>query len=454
MSNLSEGVDLITKEQLSDEQRKAVDLVLNKKQNLFVHGQAGSGKSTFIKYLQLNSDKNIVLCAPTGVAALNVNGVTLHSLFRLPIVDFITDESLYRMNRKNVKNVIQAIDILIIDEVSMVRPDMLDGVDKICRKIRRCSKKPFGGIQTILIGDLYQLPPVIKKDSLQSFNETYGTTSPYFFDANVYKQGKFKSIQFTTVFRQKDKTLLNNLIKIRTKTDIYNAITYFNSCKITDKQILDNCVTITPYKAIAEEINKRKLAEIKKPEHIYMASMTGTFEKFNENNYPAQKELKLKEGALVMFIRNNQDKQWVNGTVGIIEKLNDVYITVKLISNNQEVLVARETWEDVKYIVEQKMEVNTITGKITAKEYINKKIVGTFNQFPLQLGYGLTIHRAQGKTLDKVNIDLNRGAFAHGQLYVALSRTQHKEDINLVHNIHERDIIFDPKIQKFLEDMN
>lgn len=450
MSNLEKTVDLISEKDLSKEQKAAAKLVLNKKQNIFIQGSAGSGKSTFIKYLQVNSNKNIVLCSPTAIAALNIGGTTLHSLFRLPIMDFITDDRLFKANRKNVISVIQSMQILIIDEISMVRPDILDAVDKVCKRIRGNSKVPFGGVQVILIGDLYQLPPVINKSTIKVFEEEYGTNDPYFFDAHVYKEADFKNIQFTKIFRQTDKELLNNLNNIRNMTSLSSTIKYFNSCKIKDKKTLDYAVIITPYKDIADKINKAKLDKIKDKEVQYRSELEGVFEKMSESAYPAPKVLKLKVGAMVIFNKNDKDKQWINGSVGIIEELERAYIVIRLLSSNKTVIVGKDEWENKEYNTEYVEEEDPKTHLTTLKKKIIEKVTGTFKQYPLQLGYSMTIHKAQGKTLDKVSIDLDRGAFAHGQLYVALSRTRRKEDINMLSSISERDVIFDKRIREFL----
>lgn len=450
MTNLEEGVELIKENQLSKEQRKAVKLVIEKKKNLFIQGMAGSGKSAFIKYLQSHSAKNIVLCSPTAIAALNIGGVTLHSLFKLPIMSFITDEQLFRMNRKTVWSVIKAMDILIIDEVSMVRPDVLDAVDKVCKRIRR-NTKAFGGIQTVLIGDLYQLPPVINSESKHIFEAIYDTDDPYFFDSDIYKSTKFEHIEFSKVFRQQDDKLLKHLIHIRTNKNIESALKYFNKNEIKNKTKFKNAVTITPYRAIADSINKKNLAKLKTEAYTFTAQLSGTFEKFSETSYPAAKDLVLKEGALVIFNKNNTDKNWVNGTVGIIDRIESEFIYVKKLPSEEIVCVERETWEDKKYDVELNQIYNVEKDIFEEKEKIIETITGQFKQFPLQLGYAMTIHKAQGKTLDAVNIDLDRGTFAPGQLYVALSRTRRKEDMNIISEITKNDIIFDKRVQEFLE---
>ena len=450
MTNLEEGVELIKEDQLSKEQRKAVKLVIEKKKNLFIQGMAGSGKSAFIKYLQSHSAKNIVLCSPTAIAALNIGGVTLHSLFKLPIMSFITDEQLFRMNRKTVWSVIKAIDILIIDEVSMVRPDVLDAVDKVCKRIRR-NTKAFGGIQVVLIGDLYQLPPVINSEAKHIFEAIYGTDDPYFFDSDIYKSTKFEHIEFSKVFRQQDDKLLKHLIHIRTNKNIESALKYFNKNEIKNKTKFKNAVTITPYRAIADSINKKNLAKLKTKAYTFTAQLSGTFEKFSETSYPAAKDLALKEGALVIFNKNDTDKNWVNGTVGIIDHIESEFIYVKKLPSEEIVCVERETWEDKKYDVELNQIYNIEKDVFEEKEKIIETITGQFKQFPLQLGYAMTIHKAQGKTLDAVNIDLDRGTFAPGQLYVALSRTRRKEDMNIISEITKNDIIFDKRVQEFLE---
>lgn len=428
---------------LSDSQKQAFDILNKTKHNLFIQGQAGTGKSTFISYLQAKLDKNIIVCSPTAVAALNVGGVTLHSLFRLPICDYISDDNLYRGNRKKTAELLKETDLLIIDEISMVRPDILDAVDKLCKKLCR-SRKPFGGIQVLLMGDLYQLPPVITSGSAKIFETLYSTRDVYFFDSEAYKNGNFVNIEFDQVYRQADITLLDMLNNLRNNDNLSKVVDYFNTCKITDKKILDNAVTITPYKSTADEINIQKLNKLTAKSKKYKASKNGSFEK--SSTVPAPEELVLKEGALIMFNKNNSP-EWINGSTGIIEMLGTDIIKVKLLDSDRTVIVTREQWESKEYEIEENFDNK---GK-PLKPTIIEKITGTYKQFPLQLGYGLTIHKAQGKTLSKVNIDISHGAFAHGQLYVALSRTRNKEDMNLLNKITIRDSIISPRVIKFMK---
>ncbi len=343
-------------------------------------------------------------------------------------------DEILKSPRKKLKSILTKTDLLIIDEVSMVRPDMLDAIDLITKQLKN-NQDPFGGLQMLLIGDLCQLPPVIKSNTYEVFKQTYGHKIPYFFDSDAYKTGDFKKIGLTKVYRQLDKELLHNLIKIRKDQDIESAVEYFNTCKITDEHILDTAITITPYKSVAENINQKRLGAIDSPIKTYICQTKGTFD---EAKYcPAPRVLTLKVGALVIFNKNN-GSVWINGTSGIIEALEDDSITIKILKSGDSVVVKREEWKNYQY------DYDRDTGKVEEKE------IGSFIQFPVQLGYALTIHKAQGKTLDKVIVDINRGAFASGQLYVALSRTRKKEDIHITKRIDESDVIIDKRIVEFL----
>ncbi len=399
----------------------------------FIQGQAGTGKSTFIRYLQSHSQKKVRITCPTALAALHIGGVTLHSLFQLPLKDFFILDEL-ELKRKTA-SVLKKTDILVIDEASMIRPDVLDAIDILCKRARNNYLLPFGGIQIILIGDLCQLPPVIKSSTYPIFRAKYGFAEAYFFDAPAFKNGHFTTIVLTKVYRQNDVSLLNHLVDLRHYRKINDAVNFFNNAQIPDEHNRETAVTITPYKATAEQINQSRLAELDGETFIYEAKTTGTFEKMNET--PAPKELHLKEGALVIFNKNNPP-YWINGSTGIILQLDDDIIWVQLTQDYKTVLVKRETWES--YIYEYNKETDEVIEKLN----------GTFTQFPLQLGYALTIHKAQGKTLDKVIIDMNRGAFAHGQLYVALSRTRTYKDIHLNNKLTTNDIIVNPRVLTFL----
>lgn len=438
--NTNKAIDIVSKPipdidyTLDSTQQELFNQVEHSHKNIFLQGQAGTGKSTFVNYLKKHSCKRIRLVAPTAVAAINIGGSTIHSLFNLPLSDFFILDEIKKEPRRKLQSILLKTDLLIIDEVSMVRPDMLDAIDMLCKQARK-SNEPFGGLQILLIGDLCQLPPVIKPNTYDIFKEIYGHKNPYFFDSNAYKNGGFQKFELTKVFRQSDKELLDNLINIRHGKNIEQAVEYFNTCKFTDENMLNTAITITPYKQVAENINQKRLGELDTEVHTYVCQTTGTFDESKDS--PAPRVLTLKTGALIIFNKNN-GTSWINGTSGIIEKLENDAITVRILSNNNIVTVKREEWKSFKY------DYNRDTGTVT------ETVIGSFIQFPLQLGYALTIHKAQGKTLDKVIIDINRGAFAHGQLYVALSRTRKKEDIHITKRIDESDIIMDNRVIDFL----
>lgn len=415
-------------------QRKLFDKIEHTHNNIFIQGQAGTGKSTFIKYLKKHSKKRIRLVAPTAIAALNIEGATIHSMFTLPLSDFLIMREVLSSKRRKLKSILKKTDILIIDEVSMVRPDILDAIEALCCQARG-NLALFGGLQIILIGDLCQLPPIIKSSATEAFRLEYGTREPYFFDAKSYQKGAFEKIELTEVYRQSDKELLQYLQNLRRDENIVETVDYFNRSETYSPDFMNTAITITPYRAVAEGINRRRLAALETDAKDYEAQLNGSFEKMQDT--PSPKTLTLKEGALVVFNKNNYP-DYINGTSGIVEKLEDRYIIVRCLQDNKFITVRREEWKSFAY------DVNEETGEVTEKE------TGSFIQFPLQLGYALTIHKAQGKTLDRVIVDIDRGAFAHGQLYVALSRTRKKADMLIKHGLSEDDIIFSERIKSFL----
>ncbi|MBR6010196.1 MAG: AAA family ATPase [Alphaproteobacteria bacterium] len=416
---------------LNKNQMDAFNTIERTHSNILILGQAGTGKSTFVQYLKSASAKRIVCACPTAVSALNIGGQTIHSLFQIQPRDFIMPE-LLKLKAKP-RNILNATDVLVIDEISMVAPDLLDAIDILARQARH-NNEPFGGIQVVAIGDMFQLPPVITRESEQYYQEAYEHKNAYFFDSNVYKRANFIKYDFNTVYRQSDNDLLQNLMKLR-DNDV-SAIGFFNQCHIDDESIRKNAVIITPFRAVAERINTDKLNQINAPEMVYTGALSGNF---NANDVPAPMELKLKQGALVMFVKNGD--KWHNGSVGIVENLGAKEIIVQLLDDNKNdiVVVKPEKWEKIEYSRDE-------NDRIVENE------IGSYKQFPLMLGYAMTIHKSQGKTLGKVIIDISRGAFAHGQTYVALSRTRSANDMHIVKPLTARDIIFDQRILDFISE--
>ncbi len=413
---------------LNDIQKDAFERIEQGGENMLILGQAGSGKSTFVNYLKSASKKRIICACPTAVSALNIGGQTIHSMFQIQPRDFIFPE-LLKLKSKT-RNVLTGADLLIIDEISMVSPDLLDAMDILARQARR-NNAPFGGLQVLAIGDLFQLPPVITREAEQYYKEAYEHSNAYFFDSVCYKRGKFSKINFDFVYRQNDKELLDKLNSLRCGVD---DMGFFNKLKIDDVERRNNSVLITPFRNTADNVNRQRLASINAPEVLYKGVLGG---KFSEKDTPAPLELLLKVGALVVFVKNGQ--KWHNGSTGIVTELGQRDIKVRLLGDGREtVTVKPDKWEKIEYG-------HDADGKLTENE------AGSFKQFPLALGYAMTIHKAQGKTLDSVIVDISRGAFAHGQTYVALSRTRAAKDMHIASELRARDVIFDPRITEFVD---
>ncbi|MDR1361291.1 MAG: AAA family ATPase [Rickettsiales bacterium] len=403
--------------------------------NLLILGQAGTGKSTFINYLKSASQKRIICACPTAVSALNIGGQTIHSLFQIAPRDFVMPEFLKL--RSKPRNVLTAADLLVIDEISMVSPDLLDAMDILARQARK-NNKPFGGLQVVAIGDLFQLPPVITRDAEKFYEEAYGQPNSYFFDSNAYKRANFVKTNFDFVYRQNDTELLEKLTCLRNGDDSSGAaLCFFNALKIEDDQRRQNAVLITPFRAVAERINNDKLAQINAPEILYRGQLTGNFP---EKDTPSPLELCLKVGALVMFTRTVREsgEECFNGAMAIVEHLGATEIKVKMLNKKNNIVVVKpEKWQKIEY------------GNDPETQKLVENETGAYKQFPLALGYAMTIHKAQGKTLDAVVVDISRGAFAHGQTYVALSRTRSAADMHIASPLRDRDVIFDPRVLEF-----
>jgi len=413
---------------LNATQTAAMNALENTYSNILIMGQAGTGKSTFVNYLRSASKKRIICACPTAVSALNISGQTIHSMFQIQPRDFIMPEFL-KLKAKT-RNVLTGADVLIIDEISMVAPDLLDAMDILARQARR-NNAPFGGLQVLAIGDLFQLPPVITRNAAALYAQNYEHENAYFFDSNVYKRADFIKYDFDLVYRQNDMELLENLTRLRMGDA--GALEFFNSCRIEDAARRENAVLITPFRAVAERINAARLAQISAPEIAYNGELTGNFA---ERDVPAPLSLVLKVGALVVFVKNGD--KWHNGSMGIVRSLGAREIVVQLLSDNRETVTVRpEKWEKIEYSRDE-------NDRLVENE------VGAYRQFPLNLGYAMTIHKAQGKTLDAVVVDISRGAFAHGQAYVALSRTRRAADMHIAAALQPRDVIFDPRVLDFV----
>lgn len=418
-----------TKSILNKSQIDAFNTIEHTNSNVLILGPAGTGKSTFINFLKAASKKRIVCACPTAVSALNVGGQTIHSLFQIQPRDFILPEFL-KLKAKP-RNILNGMDVLVIDEISMVAPDLLDAIDILARQARH-NNAPFGGIQVVGIGDVFQLPPVIARDAMDFYSNEYGYSNSYFFDSHVFRRAEFIKFEFDFIYRQNDMELLENLLKLRQNQS--DALTFFNKCQIRDMDKRANAVVITPFRAVADRINQSRLAQIPETEITYNGIISGNF---SEKETPAPMELKLKMGALVVFVKNSD--KWHNGAMGIVKDLSAREITVQLLSGTREIVsVKPDKWSKIEYSRDE-------NNRLIEKE------IGAYKQFPLMLGYAMTIHKAQGKTLDAVILDISRGAFAHGQVYVALSRTRSKEDMHIASPLHERDVIFDSRVLEFIE---
>lgn len=413
---------------LSDVQTTAFNTIEKTHGNLLILGQAGTGKSTFVNYLKSASAKRIVCACPTAVSALNIGGQTIHSLFQIQPRDFIMPEFL-KLKAKT-RNVLLATDILIIDEISMVAPDLLDAMDLLARMARR-DNSPFGGIQVVAIGDLFQLPPVITNDATKYYKQEYGYENSYFFDSHVYKRANFMRFSFDKVYRQNDGELLENLVRLRGGD--MSALEFFNKCKIDDPLRRENAVLITPYRAMAENINASRLRAIAAPDITFVGEINGNF---SEKDVPAPMKLTLKVGALVVFVKNSD--KWHNGSMGRVLEIGAHGIRVELLNAAHTIVnVKPEKWEKIEYIRDE-------------NDRLQEHEIGSYKQFPLNLGYAMTIHKSQGKTLDAVVVDISRGAFAHGQTYVALSRTRGASDMHIAKPLRATDVIFDNRVLEFM----
>ena len=409
---------------------QAFELLENTKQNVFITGKAGTGKSTFLHYFRENTGKKIAVVAPTGVAALNVNGQTIHSFFRLK-PEFIDIKAI----KPNRNRVLKELELLIIDEISMVRSDVFEGIDQSL-KLARKNDSPFGGVQICVIGDLFQLPPVVSRDEKTFFAQYY--PSPFFFRTKSYKEAKFTTVQFGTIHRQNDAAFIQILNAIRAGTCDRIELEALNSRVSPKATPAPGTLVLTTTNALAEDINNAKLGKLSGKAREYAGEMKGEFG-MKAGRLPAPEQLVLKIGTQVMFTKNDSDGRWVNGSIGMVEKMEDEHVSIRI--GDVTYKVEPEKWKTIAYEFSEE------------QEKIIEKTLGTYKQFPLMLAWAITIHKSQGKTLERVIIDLGSGAFAAGQLYVALSRCKSLAGIALKQPVNPTDIRCDAEVVEFMKEL-
>ena len=413
---------------LSKEQSALFDLIESTREHIFITGRAGTGKSTLLNYLTENTSKQVAVCAPTGVAALNVQGTTIHSLFFLPIGVIGTQRLTHSPQKRKV---LQAIDTLIIDEISMVNADVLDGIDRTLREVRHKRHEAFGGVQVIMFGDPYQLAPVPPRSAEEKAYFADHYDSIWFFDAMVWRDAPLRIVEMTEIHRQHDddfKAMLNAVRHGNVTPEIGRALNVAGERPVPTGDI----ITLATTNDRVNKINSAALAqlggELKKAE----ANIDG---EFPSGWFPADESLSLKVGAQVMFLRNDSDQRWVNGTVGQVTRIGKT-VLVDVDGEEHEVLPA--VWERYRY--DYDAETKTLT----------REVIAEFTQFPLRLAWAVTIHKSQGQTYNRAVIDLGSGAFAPGQTYVALSRITSLDGLYLTRGLRPSDIKVDADVQRFM----
>lgn len=443
--NSSKKTSIYQLDETNVRQKQAFELVAHTNQSFFLTGQAGTGKTTFLKFIQESVDKQFVVVAPTGIAAITAGGVTVHSFFGLDLnVQGPTDHGQHFTEEKI--STIKACDTIIIDEVSMLRCDLVDAIDRTLRLIMK-NTLPFGGKQMIFSGDMFQLPPVLAQGAeTEAMQAYYGTNSPYFFKAHVFSRLSLVTIEFNKVYRQEDSLFLGILNNIRNGNYTQEDLDKLNNRHVQAENVDELVITLTPFKKVAHKINEQHLADLSSQNFEYKGTIEGKFGKTNrdgsvkESNLPVPMCLSLKVGSQVMFTRNDPANRWVNGTLGkVVELTND---TIKVAIQDNVYTVSPTIWESYEYTFDKN------------HKQLNKQMVGSYTQYPLKLAWAITIHKSQGLTFDRMILDLSKGTFASGQLYVALSRVRSLEGLYLNRPVQFSDIIKDNEVSDFASKYN
>ncbi|MDE0472463.1 MAG: AAA family ATPase [Ekhidna sp.] len=444
-------IDNIALDKNNVEFNNAAEFVRHTDKLVYLTGKAGTGKTTFLKYIKNTTDKNTVILAPTGVAAINAGGVTIHSFFQIPFGPFVPDDSRLRTSatgsesketiyttfryREDKKEIIKNLELLIIDEISMVRADMLDVIDRILSVFREKPHLPFGGVQVILIGDTFQLPPIADDEQWTILSQFYRT--PFFFSAKVMEQNTPLYIELKKIYRQKEQEFIDLLNRVRvnqvSQADFRTLNAKYNPAFSGNGS---DYIILATHNKIVNETNLTKLNQLKTPLYTFEANVTGDF---SDKYKPTDHFLKLKVGVQIMFIKNDtgEFRRYFNGKIGKIKELEEDSITV-VFDDRSEVEVKRAVWKNIQYTYKQE------------RRKIEEEIIGTFEQFPIRLAWAITVHKSQGLTFEKVIADLGR-AFAPGQVYVALSRCTSFSGLQLQTPLNQYAIKTDPKVLEFAQ---